>query len=80
MIFLSAQPDDTYFIWQLQVLTHNLRQLEVNKEDIHILVGYKQEVNPLWYQSLHTVHGNIHFIEDERMVVLVVTAGHRRDV
>lgn len=67
MIFLSAQPDDTYFIWQLQVLTHNLKTLEVNKEDIHILVGYKQEVNPIWYQNLHTVHGIVHFIQDERL-------------
>lgn len=67
MIFLSAQPDDTYFIWQLQVLTHNLKDLEVQRENIHILVGYKQEINPKWYEYLHTIYGTVHFIEDERV-------------
>lgn len=67
MIFLSAQPDDTYFIWQLQVLTNNLKELEVDRESIHILVGYKKEINPLWVEHIDTVYGNVHFIKDERV-------------
>lgn len=67
MIFLSAQPDDTYFIWQLQVLTHNLKDLEVKSENIHILVGYKQTINPEWNKWKNTIYGTVHFIKDDRV-------------
>lgn len=40
MIFLSAQPDDIYFIWQLEILIRNLNKLGVSKKDIHIVIGF----------------------------------------
>jgi len=40
MIFLSAQPDDPYFIWQLEVQLHNFGSFGIQAEDIYILVGY----------------------------------------
>lgn len=66
MIFLSAQPDDTYFIWQLQVLMQNLKELEVPAENIHILVSYKETINPLWLENRDTIYGTVHYYKDER--------------
>lgn len=40
MIFLSAQPDDVYFLWQLQLQLFNFRSNGISIDDIHILVGY----------------------------------------
>jgi hypothetical protein len=69
MIFLSAQPDDIYFIWQLQVLTQNLKDLGVQKHSVKILVGYKGDsYNPEWDRWLHTIHGDIYFYKDDREI------------
>jgi len=40
MIFLSAQPDEYYFIWQLELQLYNFNKLGIPKEDIHVLIGY----------------------------------------
>ncbi|TLX25086.1 hypothetical protein FE904_14115 [Chryseobacterium indologenes] len=44
MIFLSAQPDDTYFIWQLEIQLKNFQSLGIQKDHIHVVVGYHPEV------------------------------------
>ena len=66
MIFLSAQPDDTFFIWQLQVLTQNLKDLGVERDSVKILIGYKEELNNEWFKWLNTIHGEVYFYKDER--------------
>lgn len=43
MLYLSAQPDDYYFVWQLEMQLMNFKKFRIKKEEIHILVG----VNPL---------------------------------
>ncbi len=43
MIFLSAQPDDSYFIWQLEVQIHNFLRVGIRSDQIHILIGYNSE-------------------------------------
>lgn len=43
MIFLSAQPDDFYFLWQLELQIHNFRSLGIAPSDIHILIGYNSQ-------------------------------------
>ncbi|WP_160069134.1 hypothetical protein [Sphingobacterium bovisgrunnientis] len=43
MIYISAQPDDFYFTWQLEIQIRNLRNLKIPRECIHVIVGY----NPL---------------------------------
>lgn len=40
MIYISAQPDNDYFIWQLKIQIANLEKLK-NNLDYHILVSYK---------------------------------------
>jgi hypothetical protein len=43
MIFLSAQPDDFFFTWQLEILINNLNDLGVSCENIHVLIGYNEK-------------------------------------
>lgn len=40
MIFLSAQPDDYYFLWQLEVQVINFNKVGIAPEQIHILLAY----------------------------------------
>lgn len=40
MKYISAQPDELYFLWQLQLQVFNFHSLGIPKEDIHVLVGY----------------------------------------
>lgn len=40
LIFISAQPDQYYFLWQLELLLFNLRGYDIPTKHIHILLGY----------------------------------------
>lgn len=40
MIYLSAQPDDYYFLWQLQLQLYNLHKIGIPANNIHILIGF----------------------------------------
>jgi len=40
MIYLSAQPDTPYFMWQLEVQLHNFASFGISPDNIHILIGY----------------------------------------
>ncbi|RBQ11505.1 hypothetical protein [Pedobacter miscanthi] len=40
MIYLSAQPDSFYFLWQIKLLLNNLNRLGVASEHIHVLIAY----------------------------------------
>jgi hypothetical protein len=40
MLFLSAQPDDYYFLWQLELQLFNFHQLQIPKENIHVLIAF----------------------------------------
>ncbi|MEO5991058.1 MAG: galactosyltransferase-related protein [Ferruginibacter sp.] len=40
MKYLSAQPDDYYFLWQLQLQLFNFSKLGISSKDIHVLIGY----------------------------------------
>lgn len=40
MFFLSAQPDDYYFTWQLELQLFNFMRLGIPPNDIHVLIGY----------------------------------------
>jgi hypothetical protein len=40
MIFLTAQPDTYYFLWQLELQLFNFSRLGIAKENIHVLIGY----------------------------------------
>lgn len=38
MIYISAQPDSFYFLWQLQLQLFNFDRLGIPKNDIHVLI------------------------------------------
>ncbi|GAB3967323.1 hypothetical protein GCM10028806_09470 [Spirosoma terrae] len=42
-IFLSAQPDDYYFIWQLELQLINFKSLSIPPDKVHILVSYNSK-------------------------------------
>lgn len=44
MIYISAQPDDFYFTWQLEIQLRNFCALGILKDQVHVLVGYDQQV------------------------------------
>jgi hypothetical protein len=44
MVFLSAQPDEYYFLWQLQLQIYNFTTLGISKDQIHILIGYDPDI------------------------------------
>lgn len=48
MTFLTAQSHHFYFLWQLEVQLHNLRDLQVPGDKIHILFSHdaRQELDP----------------------------------
>ncbi len=53
MLFVSAQPDEYYFLWQLELQLYNLYKLGVPKEKIHVLIGYQPEKGiDIEYQNL----------------------------
>ncbi|WP_400262937.1 hypothetical protein ACFX5U_07635 [Sphingobacterium sp. SG20118] len=43
MIYISAQPDELFFIWQLELQLSNFSNLGIPKEQIHVLFGIEQK-------------------------------------
>ncbi|RPE08155.1 hypothetical protein EGT74_13890 [Chitinophaga lutea] len=43
MIYISAQSDDLYFLWQLEVQLENFGSLGIPPENIHVLIGFNPE-------------------------------------
>lgn len=41
-IYLSAQPDEIYFLWQLKLQIFNFKKIGIPKENIHVLIGYQK--------------------------------------
>jgi hypothetical protein len=67
MLFISAQPDTDYFIWQLEVQYHNFSKYGFEK-DMIILFGYKKEngVNEKAKIFANKVNARVFFIDDTR--------------
>lgn len=40
MIFLSAQPDDYYFLWQIEIQLMNFNRLGIAANQIHVLISF----------------------------------------
>ncbi|MBB2951296.1 hypothetical protein [Sphingobacterium sp. JUb56] len=43
MIYLSAQPDELYFVWQLEIQLRNFKLLNIKRENIQVLIAYNKE-------------------------------------
>lgn len=69
MIYISAQPDEVYFLWQLELQLFNFHSMGIQNEFIHILVGYNPEkgIHPLFKQFAHNhTDVQIYFYPDKR--------------
>lgn len=44
MLYLTAQPDKNYFIWQLEIQLRNLNNLGIPKNRIQVLVAYNKDL------------------------------------
>src|SRR5690606_209336 len=71
MIYLCAQPDSFYFLWQVEILINNLNNLKVKPENIHVLIGYDAAtgINIEWTQfaSTNSKYARFHFYSDGRI-------------
>lgn len=68
MLYLSAQPDNIYFTWQLEVQFLNFKELNISLESYHVLVGIKEEVSES-FLSLQSRYPEVKFtfIKDTRV-------------
>lgn len=66
MKYISAQPDSTYFLWQLKVQISNFRELGIEKDYI-IVVGHKGRVKREWEEFADQTDASVVFIRDKRM-------------
>jgi hypothetical protein len=44
LIYISAQPDEYYFLWQLELQLYNFNLLGISAEQIHILIGFDPKI------------------------------------
>jgi len=56
MLYISAQPDNIYFTWQLEIQLRNFQSLGIKKNDIHILISYDKTfgLNPIFQEFITT--------------------------
>lgn len=43
MIYISVQPDEPFFLWQINLFVYNFRRLGVLSEKIHVLISYNPQ-------------------------------------
>lgn len=69
MKFLCAQPANTYYEWQVEVVINNFTKHGVNDEDIVILGSIQNGIIPDNWKKLqnHYSKVNFHFYEDTRI-------------
>ena len=69
MLFVSAQPDVTYFIWQIKLYVHNFIEKGINPNKIHVVLGLVQGNTKPSKQSeeLKELGVNVHYFVDERV-------------
>ena len=66
MIYLSAQPEDAYFLWQLEVQHQNFKEVGVNMKDVFALIGVSGDVRKEWIDFKERSEANILFYRDDR--------------
>jgi hypothetical protein len=59
MIFMSAQPHDEYFVWQVEAQIVNFREHGISNK-MHVLVWYPQVLNTSW-KSLQSKYPEVNF-------------------
>ena len=68
ILFVSAQPDVPYFIWQIKLYVHNFIEKGINPKQIHVVLGLvqgKQEPSKE-SEELKNLNINVHYFVDDR--------------
>lgn len=68
ILFVSAQPDVPYFIWQIKLYVHNFIEKGIEPNQIHVVLGLVQgNVKPSkGSEQLKELGINLHYFVDER--------------
>ena len=69
ILFVSAQPDVPYFIWQIKLYVHNFIEKGIDPSQIHVVLGLVQGNTKPSKQSeeLKELGVNVHYFVDERV-------------
>lgn len=71
MILMCAQPDEEYFVWQLNVMIANFVKFGISKEEIHILISYDPtrgvRNNMKKFAEISKNNANFYFYPDTRL-------------
>jgi hypothetical protein len=69
ILFVSAQPDVPYFIWQIKLYVHNFIEKGINPSQIHVVLGLVQGKSKPSQQSeqLKELGINVHYFVDDRV-------------
>jgi hypothetical protein len=69
ILFVSAQPDVPYFIWQIKLYVHNFIEKGINPNQIHVVLGLVQGKSKPSQQSeqLKELGINVHYFVDDRV-------------
>ncbi|MBB2951163.1 hypothetical protein [Sphingobacterium sp. JUb56] len=43
MIYISVQPAEIYFLWQLEVQLQNFKDIKIDSDNVHVLLGFKRK-------------------------------------
>jgi hypothetical protein len=69
ILFVSAQPDVPYFIWQIKLYVHNFIEKGINPNKIHVVLGLVQgNTKPSkGSEQLKELGINLHYFVDDRV-------------
>jgi len=48
MRYICAQPANTYYLWQVEVMINNFKRVGINPNDIDILLSYSGKIDERW--------------------------------
>lgn len=78
MIYLSAQPDEYFFLWQLQLQLFNFQKKGIPSNSIHVLIGYNEKIglNPdfVIFSQEYGKYAQFYFYPDLRQNPLYVSS------
>jgi hypothetical protein len=68
MKWISSQPANTYYAWQVEVYLHNFIKNGINPEDIHVLFSIQNEEIPLQIKTIERAFPQVefHYYKDTR--------------
>lgn len=66
--YICAQPANTYYLWQVEVMINNFLRNGINPSDIHILLGTYDNIIPYEWKTLQKYYGEVgfYFYNDDR--------------